>query len=134
MDDNARHDISASGLWEVDMRRHEKTFIDVRVFKPLAATRQYQPISTCLQKPRENKVKSVSKGQRILSKHHLPHYSGILCLRLYDQRGHQLLQAIGFKTCGKMGSILLRNNGMASLSSFKNISCDSNTLLNSVIS
>ena len=39
MEDGARLDISASGLWG---GRYEKTFVDMRVFNPHAATLQLQ--------------------------------------------------------------------------------------------
>ena len=59
-EDGARLDISASGLWG---GRHEKTFVDVRVFNPLAATHKHQPISTCYRN--QERAKKRAYEQRV---------------------------------------------------------------------
>jgi len=60
--DSAWMDISARGLLGC---RHKKTFVDVQVFNPLAATHKHPPTSDCYrsqQNPNEQRVKEVEQA------------------------------------------------------------------------
>ena len=58
--DNARVDISANGVWG---GRHEKTFLDVRVFNPHAPSNKNLPLTTCYHK--HEKKKKCGYGLRV---------------------------------------------------------------------
>ena len=60
-EDGARLDISARGLWG---GRHEKTFVDVRIFNPFAPTHRSQPINTCYRTHERSKKRAYE--QRVL--------------------------------------------------------------------
>ncbi len=58
--DGARLDVSVKGFWEAG-GRHEKTFLDVRVFNPHAPSNNNSSIANCYKKHENGKRELTSK-------------------------------------------------------------------------
>ncbi len=87
--EGARLDITANGFW---VGRHERTFLDVRVFNPLAPSNRQTSASQNMKKKR-----NVPTCMRNRTCHFYP--SGNVSYRRSSKRSHQLLQATGIPPC-----------------------------------